>query len=302
MGFFKGLFTSLLMGLITIAIVDAVAFFILDIKPQGYLPGRYFAFSERYGFYPKSNVDDTWYAYRDGTKFPVVTNSEGFTDREREADATGPRVALIGDSTTAMWEAEPGKRPQEIMPALLGGNTEVLNFGMRGFGTDQTLLVFQDKVKPYKPDVVVYTFCVNDIANNADRNGKPWFELNGSQLSELQGVPVTQSNKVNEQGLKRSKLEEISFSSRIFKALYRRFVAKPKPPTLDEHFELRAYRKDYTSRQPQVIRQYGDVFDFDRINKALTKLAQEEDSPTSPMRCTSTVMAARGSRRFCRND
>lgn len=317
MGFVKGLFVSLLMGLITIAIVDAVAFFILDIKPQGYKPDRYFSFSERYGFYPKSNVEDTWYAYRDGSKFPVATNSEGFTDRSRELAATKPRVALIGDSTTAMWEAEPDKRPQVLMEQTLGG-AEVLNFGMRGFGTDQTLLVLQDKVLAYKPDVVVYTFCVNDIANNADRDGKPWFELGPTALSDVQGVPVKQSDKVSQQGLKRSKLEEISFSTRIMRSLYRRFVSKPKPPTLEEHFELRAYRKDYTevdnerlaltlalinklkeevessgakfllvdgyyrpaiggSRQSQVIKQYGDVFDFKRVGQALATLASDQD-------------------------
>ncbi len=316
MRFLKGLFVSLLMGLITIAIVDAVAFFILDIKPQGYRPDRYFSFSERYGFYPKPGVDDTWYAYRDGSKFPVATNAEGFTDRERELTPTKTRVALIGDSTTAMWEAQPDKRPQVLMEQTLG-NVEVINFGMRGFGTDQTLLVLQDKVLGYKPDIVVYTFCVNDIANNADRDGKPWFELDGNALSDVRGVPVQRSDKVSQQGLKRSKLEEISFSTRIARAMYRRFVSKPPPPTLDEHFELRAYRKDYNaedterlaltlalitrlkteaesagakfllvdgyyrpaiggSRQQQVVGQYGDVFDFDRIGQALTTLAAEQ--------------------------
>lgn len=250
----KGVCVSVLIALLTVVCFDAVAFFVLDMKPQGYRPDRYFAPSERYGFFPKANVDDVWYAYRDGTSFRVKTNSEGFADSERAVQADKPRIALIGDSTTASWEAEPHARPQFAMQSRLNDSVEVLNFGVRGFGTDQTLLLFEEKVAKYKADIVVYTFCVNDIANNGDRSGKPWFRMEGDAMTGPHGIPVQQSDKVQAQGIRRSRLEQISLSTRIIKTLTRRFTGNSAMPSLDDHFELRAYRRDYTDSDIRDLR------------------------------------------------
>ena len=131
--------------LLTIILVDVTAFFILDIKVPGYDPERFIQKSPILGWMTRPNVKGYWHRYEDGTKFHVETNSYGFSDSERDLQKTRPRIALIGDSTTQNWEAEKTDRGQFVIEKLLDNSFEVLNFGVRGFGTDQTFILFENK-------------------------------------------------------------------------------------------------------------------------------------------------------------
>ena len=64
---------------------------------------------------------------------------------------------------------------------------EVISFGVNGYGTAQELLVLQDKVWQYDPDVVVLAFFTgNDIWNNSRRldghKDRPYFILEDGRL------------------------------------------------------------------------------------------------------------------------
>ena len=177
---------------VTVLVIDLVAFFLLGLRPIGWNPGRFFQHSSSLGWEHKPYADGTWYAYKDGTRTHVRINAYGFPDDEREVTKARPRIALIGDSTTEYWEVDEDDRPQRVMEKMLDGGFEVLNFGLRGAGTDQEWLLYTQQAVLFSPDIVVLTFCVNDYGNNADKNSKPWFELDPATPNGLRlaGMPI----------------------------------------------------------------------------------------------------------------
>lgn len=108
---------------------------------------------------------------------------------------TKRRVAILGDSQA--WGD--GVGDDETFAALLDDHeTEVLNFAVIGYGTDQQLLSFVQEAAPYAPDVVVVTaYLGNDLRDNVHSGTtqfpKPWFELRQDGSLELRGVPVEHS-------------------------------------------------------------------------------------------------------------
>jgi lysophospholipase L1-like esterase len=102
------------------------------------------------------------------------------------------RIAILGDSQA--WGD--GVGDDEVFAARLdGGGVEVLNFAALGYGTDQQLLLLEETVAAYRPDVlVVATFVGNDLADNLSRGTyqypKPYFELERNGTLRLEGSPV----------------------------------------------------------------------------------------------------------------
>lgn len=80
------------------------------------------------------------------------------------------RVAALGDSFTFGL----GVNDDETYPAVLQARlrtgcpdtVEVINFGVGGYGLSQELELFERYAAPFAPDVVVYQFYSNDIADN----------------------------------------------------------------------------------------------------------------------------------------
>jgi len=105
----------------------------------------------------------------------VQINNDGLIDRPYP-HARQPhtlRVAVLGDSMTAGEEVFPGERYHDLweqwLPARLGKPVEVINFGVRGFGTWEALQMFHLKIAAYRPDVTVLGFYWgNDIENNLE--------------------------------------------------------------------------------------------------------------------------------------
>lgn len=130
------------------------------------------------------NFEEYWYLYGGETKAHVRNNSHGFTDRERKIEKSKPRIALIGDSTTEFWEAEEKERGHFLMEKKLNDQWEVLNFGVRGFATDQVYLLLKHKAIKFSPDIVIYTFCINDLVGNTLTH-KPYFKLEPGKNRKL---------------------------------------------------------------------------------------------------------------------
>jgi len=237
----------------TILVVDSIAYFILDIKVPGHKPERFFQFSPLLGWFHKPNSEGYWYRYGDGTKYRVSINKYGFSDSERNVKKTRPRIALIGDSTTEFWEAEEKDRGQYIIEELLHNNFEVLNFGVRAYGTDQTYIVFTNVGVHFSPDIVIYTFCINDIWDNADVHSKPYFTLAPRKPGGLvlEGYPI-QFNSSDRFGGS-SSVSTYSFVYRTLARVLSKIEYKKQDsnhgahPPLESHFMIRPYKRVYNS-------------------------------------------------------
>jgi hypothetical protein len=72
-------------------------------------------------------------------------------------------VALIGDSNAFSLEVPFEDSWGYHLQLLLGDDTQVLNFGVDGYGIDQMYLRYQRDVRPWKPQVVVVGFIAYDI-------------------------------------------------------------------------------------------------------------------------------------------
>ena len=202
-----------------ILVVDLVAYNLFDSRKLATDAKQFFQFSRLLGWEHQPNAEGTWYAYKDGTRTHVKINSYGFADSDRSTDKTRPRIALIGDSTTEFWEVAENFRGQYVLEEMLDGDFEVLNFGLRGAGTDQEYIRLVEQVVDFDPDIVVYLFCINDIANNVSKGDKPYFVIDPGSPDgiRVQGYPLR--SEPLEQDFWLRKLLEKSFTLRRIKYL-----------------------------------------------------------------------------------
>lgn len=101
--------------------------------------------------------------------FPI--NSKGWRDVEHSYLKPGGcvRILCLGDSVT--YGAVPFKdlytrRVEELLHREGYTNVEVVSMGVGGWGTDQGLEALEREGVRYRPDIVIYQFCGNDITDN----------------------------------------------------------------------------------------------------------------------------------------
>lgn len=127
--------------------------------------------------------------------YNVDINSEGLRGREveRRKPPGVKRVAVLGDSFT--WGI--GASDDELYVNLLGkalANTEVLNFGVSGYGPVHYHLL-TEKVLAFEPDAVVIGFCLgNDFVDSVlwrrYRYYKPYATLDTAGKLQIAGYPI----------------------------------------------------------------------------------------------------------------
>ena len=247
--YLSGILVALCTIVVAVLAIELFFFYVLGIRCPGYRPDRFMQFSPMTGAIHKPNAQGYWYRYNDGSKFYVSINSHGFSDSERSLEKTRPRIALIGDSTTEFWEAEPEYRGQYVLEEMLDGLFEVLNFGVRGYATDQVYILFENVVTDFAPDIVIYTLCVNDIANNALTKGKPYFVIDSDNPDRLllRNFPAKREPATREDNPKLRAIDDFlkakSFLYRKSRGLLKGLISYRYP--LKTHFELRPYLKTY---------------------------------------------------------
>ncbi len=95
----------------------------------------------------------------------VETNSDGLRDREYPAaKGRAERIVFLGDSVTLGWGVAKGSTFEALLESRLNQirPTEILNFGVGNFNTEQQVALFLEKGLKYDPDGVVVFYFIND--------------------------------------------------------------------------------------------------------------------------------------------
>jgi lysophospholipase L1-like esterase len=96
------------------------------------------------------------------------TNALGYRDYDHslQNNAGTLRIIVLGDSVAGGWGIKEYTRTfPSILEAELrsrGMKSEVLNFSVTGYNTQQEIETLKEKGLTYKPDVVVLAYCLND--------------------------------------------------------------------------------------------------------------------------------------------
>ena len=132
----------------------------------------------------------------------VEHNASGWRDRDYEERRKegGRRIAVVGDSVVWCWGVEMDECFTERLEAELP-DTEVLAFGIPSFGTVQELLVYENDVRPYSPDLVILSMIGNDPTDNLATKYRPAFELRDGELL-LSSEPVSRRKSAFKEWLK----------------------------------------------------------------------------------------------------
>ena len=180
---------SLILGGVFGGIVIAeLGFRIADISYP-----NFYTYDEHRAFALRPGASGWW--RREGEAY-VQINSDGLRDREHQKAKPEDtfRVAILGDSMAEAREVPREKAFWAVMErelnqcgAFNGKNVEVINFGVRNYGTAQELLTLRYHVWDYSPDIVLLAFFVgNDIRNNSKvlepDKYRPFFTYSGNNL------------------------------------------------------------------------------------------------------------------------
>ena len=124
----------------------------------------------------------------------VSSNSRGLRGSSEHAYEKPPgtlRILTFGDSFTFGEEVSDDETWTYFLEKLLPGS-EVINFGVHGYGHDQMLLYLREEGIKYHPDIVILGFVSEDMERNmlSFRDyAKPRFVLDGGRLV-LTNTPV----------------------------------------------------------------------------------------------------------------
>jgi lysophospholipase L1-like esterase len=139
--------------------------------PGNYDTGAYLVREERLGHFHVPSFNG-WIKAKEFVTH-VKISPLGLRDR-RTTYAKPPgtlRVVLLGDSfveavQVQQWEGVAERLEAELTESM-GRPVEVINAGVSAYGTGQELLLLEQEVSKYQPDVVLLLFFVgNDITNN----------------------------------------------------------------------------------------------------------------------------------------
>lgn len=83
-----------------------------------------------------------------------------------ELSAEKPRILFIGDSVTFGEELNYDQTFVAQISQLLGDKFEVVNLGVQGYGTDQSLALMKQLIDQIQPKYVVYTFITDHLNRN----------------------------------------------------------------------------------------------------------------------------------------
>jgi len=164
------------------------------LRATGFSSPTWYQADPQFGWVLRPGVSG-WFN-REGKAF-VQVNSAGQRDREHpvEKPADVYRIALVGDAYAEAMQVPMEKTYWAQLPGLLQGcgfqpgkRIEVLNFGVRDYGTAQAYLMLETRAIRYRPDLVLLQFD-NDVRDNAHAldaiRDRPFFRLDAQNALRL---------------------------------------------------------------------------------------------------------------------
>lgn len=161
-------------------------------QPPATPPGYFFTLDWNLGWAHQPGISGWWRVEGNGY---VEINSEGMRDRSyhREKPENTVRIAVLGDSFAEAMQVNAEEAFWAILEekltnclALKGRTIEAINFGVSNYGTAQQLILLQQKVGQYSPDLVILAFFTgNDISDNhrkLDNRNRPYFIYKNGEL------------------------------------------------------------------------------------------------------------------------
>ena len=111
----------------------------------------------------------------------LTTNSKGYRDIEHNYPKNPGvfRIVVLGDSFMDAYQVDfEDSLPRLLKKKLAHKNVEVINLGVRAYGTVQEFLLLENEGLKYKPDLVLLAFFpLNDICDNSrELNRLQWGE------------------------------------------------------------------------------------------------------------------------------
>lgn len=172
------------------------------------------------GWSLKPNIKDKTTAFGK----TLNSNSKGIRGKleyKYEKNWEKPRILVLGDSFTFGDEVSDDETYPHFLQQMLPG-TEVINFGVHGYGHDQMLIYLKEEGVKYEPHIVVLGVILDDTHRNVlsfRDYAKPKFELVNDQL-KLRNSPVPSPEETLERELWRSKFFD------LLSVLYHTYLVK----------------------------------------------------------------------------
>jgi len=209
--------------------------------------------------------------------FHFETNNKGFRnydDVEYPKTDNTLRVFCVGDSHTQGQEVNQEETFSYICQKQLanfGGTPEVLNAGVSGFSTAESLILVENELVKYDPDVVVLGFFENDFIDNI-RCGI--FELQDTNLvvkkkEHLPGVKI--QNKIYRYKIIHFLGENSYLYAYTFNAVwafYKKRLEKDKRDAMPTEYAVRVEKVD-EYQQKLALRLLERMFEFCQQNDIL---------------------------------
>jgi len=159
----------------------------------------------------------------------VRVNSAGQHDRDHPVDKPENvyRIAVLGDAYSeamqvALQDSYWAQLPERLESCGFrpGKRIEVLNFGVKDYGTTQAYLVLEKAAMRYRPDLVLLQFSNgNDVRDNFYAldpiRGRPYFRLDARGELELDGSFASAQPYVSRVSHQRQLLTQIVDHSRV---------------------------------------------------------------------------------------
>jgi hypothetical protein len=147
-------------------------------------------FDDVVGWTPKPDLSEHETAGGQGVELHTTDDGRrGQASVSRKRQPGRARVAIFGCERTFDVGVPDGDTYGARLARSLR-DTDVLDFAVPGYGTDQMLLRWERDGAGYHPDVVVVGVGARQVRRNVATAGKPWFEWGDGGGLVLMGVPV----------------------------------------------------------------------------------------------------------------